>query len=854
MSVRVYQLAKQLGIDNKRMIQLLRERGLDVRSPSNSIPTIYADALIEEVGDKKLILENDQKEENTESLESAESAVIINPAQDNEQKDKEIDTEIKEAEPKTEGKQHHDEEIVKSDVAETFEGKAPKAETTKIKTNSGDFIDLSKNIQLYKGRKSTSTRNSGIITLKKHEKKLTAPTENAEESKTDEKRPIITKDRNYSKRVPFQSSYNLNFKKKRDDRSVKFPERSSRYGQKEVYDGERRVLPPNIKPFLKKIELQVHNVDLKPIEVRPPIIVRALAAQIDVKPFQLISKLMSMNVFASMNQELDIATAQKVAEKFGYSLVFAKEPIKVKKQQTHKKVHDLEKSDETLVERAPVVCVLGHVDHGKTTLLDTIRSTKVAAGEAGGITQHVAAYQVERNGKKITFIDTPGHAAFSKMRERGANMTDIGVLVVAADDGFMPQTDEALKFAQNAGIPVVVAINKIDAKGANVDRVKQQMQQRGITPEEWGGETLCAEISALNNTNVDTLLELILLQAEMLELKASPNASPEGIVLESKIATGQGPTASVIVQEGTLKVGDYLVCGRYYCKVKSIIDDHGKQIKSAATSSPVSVTGWSGIPEVGTNFVSAKDEKSAKELSESNELAFKREHDKLVDQNSPKISNVDQLFSAIVATKEKVLNVILRSDVHGSAEALNDFLSTIKSDKIRLNILDCGVGAIGKNDVTFANTSNAEIVAFNVKVEAGAQALAKQLGVKIIQHNIIYEIIEKVREAMAECLDPELHKNKFGGAEVRQVFNIKNSVIAGCMVTEGKIVRDKFLRVIRNGEIIFQGKFSSIRRLKEDVSEVRAGFECGIVASGFNSFAEGDIIECFEIQKIQPSL
>ena len=592
MSVRVYQLAKQLGIDNKRMIQLLRERGLDVRSPSNSIPTIYADALIEEVGDKKLILENDQKEENTESLESAESAVIINPAQDNEQKDKEIDTEIKEAEPKTEGKQHHDEEIVKSDVAETFEGKAPKAETTKIKTNSGDFIDLSKNIQLYKGRKSTSTRNSGIITLKKHEKKLTAPTENAEESKTDEKRPIITKDRNYSKRVPFQSSYNLNFKKKRDDRSVKFPERSSRYGQKEVYDGERRVLPPNIKPFLKKIELQVHNVDLKPIEVRPPIIVRALAAQIDVKPFQLISKLMSMNVFASMNQELDIATAQKVAEKFGYSLVFAKEPIKVKKQQTHKKVHDLEKSDETLVERAPVVCVLGHVDHGKTTLLDTIRSTKVAAGEAGGITQHVAAYQVERNGKKITFIDTPGHAAFSKMRERGANMTDIGVLVVAADDGFMPQTDEALKFAQNAGIPVVVAINKIDAKGANVDRVKQQMQQRGITPEEWGGETLCAEISALNNTNVDTLLELILLQAEMLELKASPNASPEGIVLESKIATGQGPTASVIVQEGTLKVGDYLVCGRYYCKVKSIIDDHGKQIKSAATSSPVSVTGW----------------------------------------------------------------------------------------------------------------------------------------------------------------------------------------------------------------------------------------------------------------------
>lgn len=439
------------------------------------------------------------------------------------------------------------------------------------------------------------------------------------------------------------------------------------------------------------------------------------------------------------------------------------------------------------------------------------------------------------------------------MRQRGANMTDIGILVVAADDGFMPQTDEALKFAQNANIPVVVAINKIDAKGANVDRVKQQMQQRGITSEDWGGSTLCTEISALKGQNIDSLLELVCLQAEMMELHADTDGACEGVVLESKIAKGQGPMASAIIQDGTLKIGDYLVCGKYFCKVKSLIDDKGKSIKAAPASTPVNITGWSGLPEVGSQFVSVANEKIARSMAEEN-VAVPQNVALGRMTSERNISNVDELFSAIAAVDEKVLKVIVRADVHGSAEALNDFLQTIKSKKIRLEILDCGVGAIDKNDIVLANTTHATIVAFNIKVESSAQALAKQFGVKIIQHNIIYEIIEKVKDEMAGCLDPELHENKMGAAEVRQVFNVKNSVIAGCMVTEGKILRDKFVRVIRRNEIIFQGKFSSIKRQKDDVGEVRAGFECGIVISGFDAVEIGDIIECFEIQKLQPSL
>jgi translation initiation factor IF-2 len=495
---------------------------------------------------------------------------------------------------------------------------------------------------------------------------------------------------------------------------------------------------------------------------------------------------------------------------------------------------------------------LGHGDHGKTTLLDTIRKTRVAQGEAGGITQPVAAYQVEQNGKKITFIDTPGHAAFSKMRERGANLTDIAVLVVAADDGFMPQTDEALNFAKKANIPVIVAINKIDAKGANVDRVKQQMQQRGITSEDWGGDTLCAQISALNGTNIEILLDLISLQAEMLELQSDSSDKATGIILESQMEIGRGPTASAIIQDGTLHVGDCIVCGTSYCKVRSMASDSNLPLKSALPATPVKIVGWTSIPAIGETFTSVTNEREARKIVEENTLSISSKQ--LFSNGEETITDLDQLLSAISAEQNKILRVVIRADVHGSAEAVEGCLLAIDSKKVKLEIVSTGVGFISKSDVELAATAGATIVAFNTKFESGAQALAKNQHVSVIQHNIIYEIVNQVRDAASALLDPKLQEQKLGAVEVRQIFTLKFATIAGCMVTEGKVLRDQFVRIIRQKTVIFQGKFASIKHLKEDVSEIRAGFECGIKVAGFDQFEVGDIIECFEIKKIQPTL
>jgi translation initiation factor IF-2 len=857
-------------LDSKHVVQLLRERGLDVNGPSNTIPSIYADALIEEIGDKKLVFkEKKPPKASTKAPIEEDNKILSDKAGDVlsvsnaalEAENTALELELEQKLPLSEGKPPPPEQELspsESELAPSVEESPPPE--LEVSPPEEKLPPLE--------RKSPPEERKSpppIPEISKSSAAAIAKDQLVEPSGIGVSQRGNTQDVDKRKNAVVVSVASLDKnkadknKRKADEPDVRLPELPKKrpvQSETDKNNSELAEKSTGFKPFLKKIERQPKTTNLKAIEIKLPVIIRTLATQMNVKPFQLISKLMSMNIFASMNQEIDISVAQSVAEKFGYALELAKpEPEKIVKPKSQAKVcsDPVHKKGQNLIERPPVVCVLGHVDHGKTTLLDTIRSTRVAAGEAGGITQHVAAYQIEQSGKKITFIDTPGHAAFSKMRERGANMTDIGVLVVAADDGFMPQTDEALKFAKRANIPVVVAINKIDSKGANVDRVKQQMQQRGITSEDWGGETLCASISALKGTNVENLLELVRLQAEMMELRANVSGSPEGVVLESKVATGHGATASVIVQDGTLKIGNCVICGQCYCKVKSLIDDRGRQVKEAPASMPVSVVGWSAVPEVGAKFSFVESEKIARKLAEDSAIAAANEKN-FDGEDVAKISNIDQLFSAIAAVEEKFLNVIVRADVHGSAEALCDFLGTIKSKKIKLNIVDCGIGAVNKTDVTAADTSKSQIVAFNVKVESNAQALAKQLGVRIIQHNIIYEIVDQVRLAMADCLDPELHENKLGAAEVRQIFNVKNDIIAGCMVTEGKISRDKFVRVIRDKVIIFQGKFASIKRQKEDTGEVRAGFECGIVVSGFGTFEVGDVIECFEIKKIQPSL
>lgn len=591
--------------------------------------------------------------------------------------------------------------------------------------------------------------------------------------------------------------------------------------------------------------------EFKTIQLKAPIIVRDFAKAMDLKPFRLISELMDMGIFASMNQSLEDATAIVIAKKHGFDLDIRHrgEQQQPKKKEAVKRPEDDIKN---YVPRPPIVCILGHVDHGKTTLLDTIRNTNVVAGEAGGITQHTAAYQVSCNGKKITFLDTPGHAAFSKMRERGANVTDIAILVVAADDGFMPQTDEALSFAQKAGVPIVVAINKMDAKGANIDRVKQQMQKRGITSEDWGGEVLCTPVSALKGENIDKLLELVLLQAEIMELKANPKAPVEGVIIESQVEQGRGATSTVIVRQGTLKTGDVIVCGENWCKVRALMDDRGGRIKEALPSTPALVMGWTGAPEAGDNFEKVDNDREAKRITEE---AIRQRKLQASAEVEPAPASIEELMAAIENKDHKVYKCIVKSDVSGTVEALVACLKDIKSDKVGLEVIADSVGQITKNDVEMAATAGASIVAFNVKQENGVAGLAKHKGVEIVSHNIIYELINTVKEAMKNLLDPELRENKLGAAEVRQLFNIsKGGKVAGCMVTEGIVKNGKLARVYRKGREIAKGKISEIKRFKDDVSEVRAGYECGITLNNFADFEPADIIECFEILEIRPEL
>ena len=590
-------------------------------------------------------------------------------------------------------------------------------------------------------------------------------------------------------------------------------------------------------------------VKLKTLSVKPPLVLRELAMLLDVKPFRLISELMKDGVFASINQVMDETVAQKLAARHGVELIFKRRT----QENLSQKPKEAPKIDESklLEPRPPIVCILGHVDHGKTTLLDTIRKTRVAAREAGGITQHVGAYQVEANGKKITFLDTPGHAAFSKIRQRGATVTDIAVLVVAADDGFMPQTEEALRFAQKENVPVVVAINKIDAKGADLDRVKQQMQKYGIMSEDWGGQTLCVGISALKGTNVDQLLELILLQAEMMDLKANPQGAAEGVIIESRIEAGRGATATVIVNKGTLRSGDALVCGSCVCKARALLDENNKPVKEARPSTPVQILGWSDAPEAGATFHVAKNEKEARR--EAEDAARSKQASEGGD--SRKIQNIEELMAALDAKEHPALRVVIRGDVHGSVEALTDCLQAINSQKVDLTVIDAGVGQITLNDIHLAHASKAVIVGFNTKLENGAQAAAKHDGVRILQHNIIYELIDQVKNAMRELLDPEWLENKLGSAEVRKLFTVSKRLIAGCMVVSGKMVHGALARQIRKGQVLTETKIVTLKRFKDDVNEVKSGYECGIELSNLSeALLEGDVIECYEKVSKLPDL
>ena len=588
--------------------------------------------------------------------------------------------------------------------------------------------------------------------------------------------------------------------------------------------------------------MQLERIKAKPIEITvgDEITVGELASRMKKTAAEVVKQLMALGIFASATETIDYDTAEIVATEMGAKVT--KEVVVT----IEERIMDIaEDADEDLLPRDPVVVVMGHVDHGKTSILDRIRSTSVTATEAGGITQHIGAYQVDVNGNTITFLDTPGHAAFTSMRQRGADVTDIAILVVAADDGIMPQTIEAISHAKAANVQIIVAINKMDKPGASTDKIMQQLTEHGLVPEEWGGDVICVPVSALTGMNIDSLLENVLLVAEMQELKANPNRKARGAVIEARLDKGRGPVATILVQNGTLHVGDTIVAGTTVGRVRVMLNDKGERVKEAGPSVPVEITGLDDVPSAGDTFDAVSDERLARELVEQRRTAAKEE-----EFAKYKKVTLDNLFDQLQQGEMKELNIIVKADVQGSVEAVRQSLEKLSNDEVIVKVIHGGVGAINENDVMLASTSNAIIVGFNVRPDPVARDSAEQMEVDMRLYRIIYDCIEEIEAAIKGMLDPEYREVELGRIEVRQTYKISSvGTIAGGYVLEGKVTRNAQIRVVRDGIVVAEDTIDSLRRFKDDVKEVATGFECGIGLDKFNDIKEGDILEAFVIEE-----
>lgn len=605
-----------------------------------------------------------------------------------------------------------------------------------------------------------------------------------------------------------------------------------------INGGKRRTHRPAPQPMVQK-ELPAKITFYESLSVAE------LAKKLHREPSEIIKKLFMLGVMATINQELDKDAIELICADYG---VDVEEEVRIDITDLETHFETTEEVDETLLEeRPPVVTIMGHVDHGKTTLLDSIRNTKVTAGEAGGITQHIGAYQVEVDGKKISFLDTPGHAAFTTMRARGAKVTDLAIIVVAADDGVMPQTVEAINHAKAAEVPIIVAVNKMDKPSANPDRVMQELTEHGLVPEAWGGETIFVPISALKGEGIDELLEMILLTAEVAELKANPKRSAIGTVIEAQLDKGRGSVATLLVQDGTLRVGDPIVVGHAYGRVRAMVNDIGRRVKEAGPSTPVEITGLNDVPQAGDRFVVFEDEKTARSVGESRAMTA------IQAQRSEKQRvTLDNLFEQMSQGDVKELNLIVKADVQGTVEAMAASLMKIDVEGVNVKIIHTGAGAITESDISLAAASNAIVIGFNVRPDVNAKRAAEEEGVDIRLHRIIYKVIEEIEAAMKGMLDPEYEEKIIGQAEVRQTIKVsKVGTIAGSYVTEGKMQRDAGVRIIREGIVVFEGELDSLKRFKDDAKEVAKGYECGITIKNYNDIKEGDIIEAFVMEEIK---
>jgi len=627
-------------------------------------------------------------------------------------------------------------------------------------------------------------------------------------------------------------------KKRRVIRKPEMQELSEQDRRRSKLPRKKKALPGKEQ---RKTEITTPRASKRVVRISEVITVGELAKAMGVKAGEIIKKLMDSGMMATINQVLDFDTASLIASEFEYNI----ENVAFDAESVLEVGHEVQ-TDGNLQPRPPVVTIMGHVDHGKTSLLDAVRRTNVTAQEAGGITQHIGAYSVDVHGRQVTFLDTPGHEAFTAMRARGAKVTDVVVLVVAADDGVMPQTVEAINHARAANVPIIVAINKIDKPEANLERIRQNLADYGLVSEEWGGDTICVPVSAKTKEGIAHLLEMLLLQADVLELKANPDKLARGTIVEAKLDRGRGPVATVLVQEGTLKVGDPFVCGGNYGRVRAMVDDKGRKVEKAAPAMPVEILGLQGVPDAGNPFVAVADEATARQVAEHRR--GKQREATLV--KTAKVS-LEDLYQQIQAGDVKELRVVIKADVQGSVEALSEALSRLSADEVRLNILHASVGGITESDVLLASASNAVVIGFNVRPESKATEVAEREGVDLRLYTVIYDALNDVRDAMEGLLEPTVREKTVGRAEVRQVFSVPSvGVIAGSFVVDGKITRNAAARLIRDHVVVYTGKISSLRRFKEDAREVQSGYECGIGLENYQDAKLGDIIEAYETERV----
>ena len=753
---RVYEIAKQLNISNRELIDMLKEIGIDVNNHMSSVDEKFIGQISDMVNGVKNV--NTEKEAEKEASENVKA----------------------EAE-----KQNND---------------SKKAEQHKQQEHKKNNEQKNERDQ----KKSQNQRND---------------------------RP------NQNMKSGDGGNFNKNKNGKNNGKNNNQQQNNNQKNKKNNKNNKNMAKPvPAPEPVVEEED------EIRFMEIPESLTVKELAEKIGKSGAEIVKCLMKRGIMAAINQTVDFDTAVSVGEE--YNVIFELE----KEKDIFEEAFKQEEEDESLLEaRPPVVVVMGHVDHGKTSLLDAIRHSHVTSREAGGITQHIGAYTVQINGSPITFLDTPGHEAFTAMRMRGAQITDIAVLVVAADDGVMPQTVEAINHAKAAGVEVIVAINKMDKPSANPERVKQELVEYGLIAEDWGGETICVPVSAATKDGIDTLLEMIILTAEMKELKANPNKPARGAIIEAQLDKGRGPVATVLVQEGTLNIGDPIVAGSSFGRIRAMMDDKGRRVKKAGPSKPVEILGLSEVPAAGESFYVAANEKQARQLAES--VVAQSRKDMLKD--TPQKVSLDDLFSQIQSGNVKELNIVVKADVQGSVEAVKQSLEKLSNEEVRIRIIHGGVGAITESDVMLATASNAIIIGFNVRPEPSAKAFADEEKVDVRLYRVIYNAIEDIEAAMKGMLDPEFEEKVTGHAEVRQIFKASGvGTIAGSYVLDGTIQRDSSARIIRDGIVVHEGKLASIQRGKDAVKEVRTGFECGLVMENFNDIKEGDQIESFIMEEV----